>query len=319
MDGRLRFYEELRKREKPMLDLSKTAFSAFWFEGLDTSEKISRVCEDLASIGYKGVEWKETCFGTGFSPTESLRTAVQATRKTGLEVTDFVILRNLGDPETAAKSAEEVCEFVRASAAAGVGLVNTGSVPVLRKSVPPDEWWKPSGPDWEKSWTILDRSLSRVLNVAEREGVTIIFEAIVGSLVCDYYSICELLRRMDSPSLALTIDPSHYLLHDNDIGWTIRQLKDKVRHVHVKDAAGRPGVFGRDFLFPILGEGAIDWTDFFVALDDIGYQGWLALEFESFKYMNEVLKGDALEAATITMRSYRELCDRLEASSTAGV
>ena len=60
-------------------------------------------------------------------------------------------------------------------------------------------------------------------------------------------------------------------------------------------------------MFPILGEGAINWQEFFAALDDISYTGWLSLEFESFKYMNEVLRGDALEAARLSMRSYKAL------------
>lgn len=290
-----------------MFDKSKVAFSAFWFEGLRSPDDVTRVCDDLAALGYRGVEWKETCFGSGRDACDRLKMADEATRNAGLEVTDFVILRNLTDLERSDATVEEICQFVRASSAAGVNLVNTASGPVIPKSVPGDQWWRPGAPDWQKSWDSMEKTLAKVLKTAEAEGVTIVFETILGSLVHDYYSTLELLRRLDSPSLALTMDPSHYLVHDNDIGWAIRQLGGKIRHVHVKDAVGRPGVFGRDFLFTVLGEGAINWQEFFAALDDIGYSGWLSLEFESFKYMNEVLHGDAREAARLSMCSYRAL------------
>lgn len=290
-----------------MLDKSKVAFSAFWFEGMHSPGDVKRVCEDLSSLGYRGVEWKETCFGSGKDARDRLKIAAEATRNAGMEVTDFVILRNLTDPERSDATAEDICDFVRASATAGVKLVNTASGPVIPKSVPDDEWWRPAAPDWQRSWDTIEKTLGKVLKVAESEGVIIAFETILGTLVHDYYSTLELLRRLDSPNLALTLDPSHYLVHDNDIGYAIRSLGPKIGLVHVKDAVGRPGVFGRDFLFPILGEGAVNWQEFFQALDDIGYAGWLSLEFESFKYMNEVLHGEALKAARLSIDSYKAL------------
>ena len=143
--------------------------------------------------------------------------------------------------------------------------------------------------------------------MAEEEKVYLAVEACVGQIVHDYYSTLELLRHFDSPYLGLTLDPSHYLLYRNDIPWAIRQLKGKIKHVHLKDAVGTPGVFGLDFLFPILGEGAIDWKEFLCALQDIEYEGYLSAEFESFKYMDEVLGNNPQKAAKITMESLQKL------------
>jgi sugar phosphate isomerase/epimerase len=70
-----------------------------------------------------------------------------------------------------------------------------------------------------------------------------------------------------------------------------------VRHVHVKDAFGRPGVFGETFTFPFLGEGMVDWKAFFVALLETGYSGFLSVEFENDIYLNNVCDGDWAEAA----------------------
>ncbi len=75
----------------------------------------------------------------------------------------------------------------------------------------------------------------------------------------------------------------------------------------MKDTAGVPGEFGVDFLFPILGEGAINWNEFFRALDEIEYKGYLSVEFESFKYMDEVLGNNPRKAAEISMESLHKL------------
>lgn len=290
-----------------VFDPGRIAFNAFWWEDLDSEDKIAGVCENLAALGYRGVEWKETCFGRGSYIATMLPAAARITRTEGLEVTDFVILRNLVDPAHADKSADDISDFVRASAMAGVAIVNIAAAPALSKPVPADAWWLASDPDWSTSWETLERSLGKVLEIAESEGVVIAFEAASGSLVHDYYSTLELLRRLDSPNLAITMDPSHYVLHDNDVGWAIRNLGRKIQHVHLKDAVGRPGTLGRDFLFPILGEGGVDWKEFFGALNDSDYGGWLSVEFESFRYMHEVLAGDAVEAARLSMQSYQAL------------
>jgi sugar phosphate isomerase/epimerase len=65
--------------------------------------------------------------------------------------------------------------------------------------------------------------------------------------------------------------------------------------MHLKDAIGvqQSGLF----LFPFIGEGRVDWKGMFAALGDIGYQGYMSVEFESFTYYNNVLKGDTREAA----------------------
>ncbi len=290
-----------------MFDRSKIAFNAFWFEGLDTPDKIKAVCNGLAEIGYKGVEWKETCFSDGPDVFAKLKMAAKASEECGMHVTDFVILRNLVNPDTATKATDDLCEFIRASAAAGVNVVNTASSMPMPKAIPENEWWRPAASDFTTSWDTLEKSLTKAVEVAEEEGVYIAFETIFGSLVHDYYSMAELLRRIDSPYMAVGFDPSHHIIHNIDIRWAVNMFGNRIKHVHVKDAVGNPGVFGKDMLFPILGEGAVNWQEFFAAFDDINYQGWMAIEFEAFKYMEEVLRGDAMEAARLSMRSYKAL------------
>ncbi len=278
-------------------------FNAFWWENLNSEGAVREVVDGLAAIGYRAVEWKETSFEGGAKLAEGFEWAARVSRGAGLDVSDFVILRDISDPDQDLSSnVEDVKDAIRAAAGAGVDKLNivTGAAP---KEAASGEWFVPPADCEARGWETLTRSLEELLAVAEKEKLRLVLEACVGNLVHDYFSTLELFRRVDSDYLCLTLDPSHYLLYRNDLPYAVSQLKNKVKHVHLKDSAGRPGVFGKDFLFPILGEGAIDWLKFFRALDDTGYGGYLSVEFESFKYMHEVLHNDYLKAARLSKES----------------
>lgn len=105
----------------------------------------------------------------------------------------------------------------------------------------------------------------------------------------------------------MNFDPSHDVLKGNfDIGWIVRAWgKDRIKHVHLKDAVGvqEDGLF----LFPLIGEGRVDWPGMLTALKEIGYAGYLSVEYESFTYHANVLKGDTVEAARRTIADIRSL------------
>jgi sugar phosphate isomerase/epimerase len=53
----------------------------------------------------------------------------------------------------------------------------------------------------------------------------------------------------------------------------------------------------------------VPWAGLFAALDDIGYQGYLSVEFESWDYYRQILGRDPVAAARLSL----ELLGRLEA------
>ena len=156
---------------------------------------------------------------------------------------------------------------------------------------------------------ILFGSLAHADWFVPSSDVDLAVEPIVGTLVHDLYSFQELFARFDHPRLGITMDPSHLLLHRNDIPYAIERLGNKIRHVHMKDAVGRPGEIGIDFMFPSLGAGGVDWKGFFRALDRIGYTGAVCGEYEQFKYMSHVRGNDPRYAAKITYEEMEALYD----------
>ena len=88
-------------------------------------------------------------------------------------------------------------------------------------------------------------------------------------------------------------DPSHLLWQGVDPVEFIRAFGDRIYHVHMKDAIvtlnGRSGIlsshlnFGdsrRGWDFRSLGRGGVNFEEIIRALNDIGYQGPLSVEWE---------------------------------------
>ncbi len=100
-------------------------------------------------------------------------------------------------------------------------------------------------------------------------------------------------RRMftDIPSdhFGLNYDPSHFVLQQIDPTSALREFKEKLFHLHAKDAAiqadrlNEVGVFAfpKEWHQPrIPGFGDIDWAVFMAKLMEIGYDGPVCIEIE---------------------------------------
>tara|TARA_B100000809_G_scaffold210817_1_gene214271 strand:- start:91 stop:963 length:873 start_codon:yes stop_codon:yes gene_type:complete len=280
-------------------------FNAFWWETLSTKAEIVAVTEELAGMGYRYIEWKDTSFAPDLA--RGLRLAVDAGRDAGLRVSNLVMLR---DPagDDADRAVADLKAAIDAAADCEIGILNTNTGwPPPPGAADGEQWWMPPAPKTGLAWDRLFTSMEAILKHAEARGVVIAIESVVGSMCHDFHSTETLLRRFQSDALALTFDPSHFFLSRDDIPWIIRHWGALIRHVHVKDAVGSPGVPGRDFLFPLLGEGGIDFSSMFAALEDIGYAGALSCEFESFRYMHDVLQNDYAAAARMTMDTLQKI------------
>lgn len=278
-----------------MVSMEKLAYVGFWFEGLKCEADVQRVASLLRNIGYRGVDFKDLCFDTSIYPLHKmLEIAVKAAEKEDMTIPCGIILKDHCAPNWK-ENAEKTCEFIRMCAAAGIKLVNTsiGSEPPRIEK----EWYFPPVRNDKPGWDALKGSLEMLAKTAEECDVHVVLETVMGQLAHDYYTAREMFRQMDSDRLCLTMDPSHYQLYDNDVPWTIRQWgTEKIRHVHLKDAVGS---MHSGHSTPLMGEGHVDWPGFFAALEEIGYNGWYSVEFESWP-LSELITPE--EAARMSYR-----------------
>jgi sugar phosphate isomerase/epimerase len=100
-------------------------------------------------------------------------------------------------------------------------------------------------------------------------------------------------KAVPSKALGLEFDPSHLYWQGIDHIRALREFKDRVYHVHAKDTEMLPekryrgGVNGDYYRFRIPGYGEINWAQFISALNEIGYDGGVAIEHEDMVYWNE--------------------------------
>ncbi|MSP12802.1 MAG: sugar phosphate isomerase/epimerase [Chloroflexi bacterium] len=268
---------------------------------------VEQVVAGLAQIGYQAVSWPLARFDPRSTTAAGRQHVWQATRQAGLAVSEWVVQQDYVHPDKSIRQArisltQNVLRAVAALEAGAPVNLFTGPAP-----------WDRAAPRLGKdltegeAWDMVRAAFDQLVPLAETLGVPLALEGVFGHLAHDYYTTLELLRHYDSPYLGLNFDPSHGLLCGNDIPWCIRQWGKRIHHVHLKDAVGRPGLPGESFIFPLLGEGEVPWPEMFQALDEIGYSGYLTVEFESFTYYRQILRNDPLAAARLSLDQLRLL------------
>jgi sugar phosphate isomerase/epimerase len=258
------------------------------------------VIASLKDLGYEGIEWTASHFDVDL-PVAALRELVAKTRDAGLEVSRIMAHEDLVSLDDDARRAR-IDRTVRAIHVAGDCDVAT--VGTMTGPAPWDTSAPRVGRDISESaaWSQVFEAYEAFGVAAEQAGVVISSEGVFGMVAHDYYTHRYLIDRLDSPAQRVNLDPSHGILYGNiDVAWVAREWGDRIAHVHLKDAIGDNPEPGK-FLFPLLGEGAVDWSAFFGALDDMDYTGFCSVEFESFDYYRRVLKGDPEEAARISLQ-----------------
>jgi len=128
----------------------------------------------------------------------------------------------------------------------------------------------------------------------DRCGIKFGLEVHPTEIAFDLYTAKRLLEKFKKRStLGLNFDPSHLLWQGMEPHLFIREFKDRIYHVHMKDAAvildGKAGILGshlpfgdlrRGWNFRSLGHGDVDFEEIIRELNDIGYKGPLSVEWE---------------------------------------
>jgi sugar phosphate isomerase/epimerase len=92
-------------------------------------------------------------------------------------------------------------------------------------------------------------------------------------------------------TLGLNIDPSHLVWQGIDCGKCVREFGRYIVHAHAKDERidrdklHEVGIYGLGWHVPKLpGLGEVDWSAYFAALTDVGYNGPVCIEVEDRAY-----------------------------------
>ncbi len=199
-----------------------------------------------------------------------------------------------GDPAGVnARAAEEMKQTARAAKNLGVKIVNgfTGSsIWHLVYSFPPN-----LPRQIEAGYELLAERWNPILDVYKECGVKFALEVHPTEIAFDVVSARRALDALGNrPEFGFNYDPSHLGYQGVDYVQFIYEFGDRIYHVHMKDVYWSPtpkrvGVFGghtdfgnheRFWDFRSLGHGSINFEEIIRALNSVGYQGPLSIEWE---------------------------------------
>ncbi|WP_433497774.1 sugar phosphate isomerase/epimerase family protein [Sphaerimonospora sp. CA-214678] len=199
-----------------------------------------------------------------------------------------------GEPEgVRRRAAEEMKDTARAAAKLGVSTVVgfTGSsiwhTVAMFPPVPPS-MIEAGYQDFADRW-------NPILDVFDEVGVRFAHEVHPSEIAYDYHTTVRTLEAIGRrPAFGLNWDPSHMVWQQIDPAGFILDFADRIYHVDCKDAKVRIGDGRRGRLsshlpwadmrrgwdFVSTGRGDVPWEDCFRALNAIGYDGPISIEWE---------------------------------------
>lgn len=190
------------------------------------------------------------------------------------------------------RAAEELMRTARAAQKLGVGVVNgfTGSsIWHLLYSFPPVP---PSMID--EGFSLFAERFDPILDEFANCGVRFALEVHPTEIAFDIHTAARALEAIGMrEEFGFNFDPSHLHWQGVDPVEFLRAFPDRIYHVHIKDAVvalnGRTGILashlnfgdprrGWDFRSP--GRGGVNFEEIIRALNEIGYEGPLSVEWE---------------------------------------
>ncbi len=147
----------------------------------------------------------------------------------------------------------------------------------------------------EKGYKDFAKRFKPILDVFQQENVDFALEVHPTEIAFDIASAARAIEALKGHKrFGFNYDPSHFGYQGVDYVQFLRRFRDRIFHVHMKDVywSSRPaqaGVFGghvdfghpgRYWDFRSLGRGCIDFEAVMRALNEIGYNGPLSVEWE---------------------------------------
>ena len=210
-------------------------------------------------------------------------------QKTGVQISGLGYYPNPLHPEPSHRErvVAHLKKVIQAAPHFGVNVVNTFI-----------------GRDWQKSprdnWPVFDQVWPGIAKCAADAGVRIGIENCPMLFTLDEWpgganlaTTPDLWKTMFEkiPALGLNFDPSHLIWQHIDVARCIREFGKRFVHVHAKDtridgdAIYQHGIMGLGWHTPKLpGLGDVNWSAFFSALTDAGYDGAVCIEVEDRAY-----------------------------------
>jgi inosose dehydratase len=129
--------------------------------------------------------------------------------------------------------------------------------------------------DYKRCGRLLTELSQRVRDA----GVTLVYHHHMNSTGEKPHEVAAILDAADHRLVRLLFDTAHYAQGGGDPASAIRQYREWIEVLHLKDVRAGAGGAGA-YEFVELGRGRVDLKGVFAALNDISFKGWAVVELD---------------------------------------
>ena len=230
------------------------------------------VMQAARDAGYLSVQYNMACSGLPAMPDEitpvQAQEVAEAARATGLYVAAVSGTYNMVHPDPAVRvdGLRRLAVLIDACAALGTGMVTlcTGT------RDPQDQWRAHPDNQSDAAWADLLAEMAKACDLAEARGVRLGIEPELANVVDSAARARALIDTLQSPAIAIVLDPANLFQVDPDPARIIAQavdlLADRIVMAHAKDRAPNGD-------FVAAGQGVVDFAGFIAGLRAVGFDG----------------------------------------------
>jgi inosose dehydratase len=239
----------------------------FGYAAITWTGNDSLAIKEISELGFPGIQLRSNILKDYGDKPEALRALLKQNKL------EMVALSSGGvgiGPDT---ETEEIAKHVKN--AKFVSAVGGHYLQLTDSARPKDR--KPQSSDFKE----LGRRLSEIGKRAHDLGVPVGYHNHMNSLGEAPDEVDRIMEAADPRYIKLELDIAHYQQGGGDPARAIRQYRDRLLFLHIKDVESIPeDERGRTYRFVELGRGRVDLPGVFRALNDVKFKGWAVIELD---------------------------------------
>jgi inosose dehydratase len=226
----------------------------------------TKAIDEVAELGFRGIQLRSNAVAAFSGRTDALRELL-ARRKLELVTLSS---GNVGEGD----EAEDIARHARNAAF----LRDAGGRYLQLIDAARPKGRKPEAGDF----TSLARRMSEIGKRAADLGVRVGYHHHMDSLGEAPDEVARVMDAVDRRHVKLALDVAHYFQGGGDPARAIRQYKDDLLYLHIKDVERPvPGDPSKPYRFVELGRGRVDLPAVFAALREVKFRGWAIVELDA--------------------------------------
>jgi inosose dehydratase len=241
----------------------------FGYAAITWNEKDEQAIKEISEVGFRGIQLRSNILKTYGDRPKALRDLLDQHHL------GMVALSSGGVGIAAGTERAEIAKHV--SNAKFVHDVGGTYLQVTDSARPKDR--QPTAADFKQ----LGHVLTEIGKQTTDLGIPLGYHNHMNSLGEAPAEVDAIMEAADPRYVKLELDIAHYQQGGGDPAKAIRQYRDRLLFLHIKDVANitPPDARGHTYRWVELGHGRVDLPAVFRALKDVKFRGWAVIELDS--------------------------------------